>query len=407
MGVRSFRAFAAGSLVTVAVVVAGPSASAAGACGPGLTEYTFDLRTGSVGGAAIATGAPDTDWRVGGVPTQGTPPVSDYVVPGADRSWVAPDTSPTGVTRIRYTMNAPLGGTILAFSLRYAADNGVTFELNGAPLGGYPAPVSTLDHSGFNTERTLSVAGRTALVGANVLDALVDNTGGPLALLVSGTVTICGPNATCDATGVLVRANGSDVVRRDTWLYTDVPPVARPIGTAPAEPVPATVRTAALTDGTYSVPGVATVTVRGGYARCATGRTYAAAYAHAGAADVTVTTPLTTPPTTLHFRGLAEEVEVSYDGVRTTTAGTCRLGELSVNGGPFLSMCPAPASLVFSPYVKVLLHEDGPLSPVPPDGFVHARRVALHAFVDGPGTADVEVVVGYVDAALVPPVPPV
>lgn len=407
MGVRSFRAFVAGSLVAVAVVAAGPRAAAAGACGPGVTEHTYDLRTGSVGGVAIATGAPDTDWLVGGAATQGTPAVSDYVVPGADRSWITLAMSPIGTTRVRYTMNAPSGGTILGFTLRYAADNGVTFELNGDPLGGYPAPASAVDHSGFNTERALNVTSRRALVGANVLDALVDNTGGPLALLVGGTVTICVANAVCTATGVLVRANGSDVVRHETTAFAAAPPIARPAGPAPAEPVPANVTTDALTDGTYFVPGVATVTVRGGFARCAPGLTYAAVYGYAGAADVTVTTPLTTPPTTIQVRGLAEEAEVSYDGVTTGTASFCRLGEISVNGGPFLQMCPAPLHLAVPPYVTVRAHDDGPVSPTAADGFAHARRIALYVLVDGPGTADVEVLVGYVDAALVPPTPPV
>ncbi|HVF06848.1 MAG TPA: hypothetical protein VNA20_18570 [Frankiaceae bacterium] len=400
MGVRPARVLAALLLVPATVVFA-PTAAHAGDCAEGTYHRTFDVRTGSAGGVALPLGAADPDWLVGGVAATTTPPVSSYVIPGAGLRWItAPDPYVVGVTRFRYAFDVPGGGTILGYTFSYAADNGVTFELNGAPLGGYPAPVSSSDPSGFNTTRTITVSGRAAVDGVNVFDALVQNTSGPLAVLVSGEIHVCSPAATCHATGLAIRANGSDVVRYgDATAVSSPASGTRPHVPGPVPPSPAVDNAAALAFGSNTVTGVATVSYRGVYGRCVAGTGYAAVYGEAGVAEVVVTTPLTTPPTTITLRGVDERAELYVDNGTVVTTTSCDTVDLTA----IVDVCAPPLNLA-APPVSVIVHD---VRPVPNDGRVHSHRAAIHVFVDGPGTNDVEVIVGAVDVGLaVPATPP-
>lgn len=400
MGVRPARVMAALLLVPATVVFA-PAAAHAGDCEVGTYHRTFDVRTGSAGGSALALSAPDPDWLVNGTPATTTPVVSSYVVPGPALRWVtAPGPSTLGVTRFRYSFELPGGGAILGYSFTYAADNGVTFELNGTPLGGFPAPASPSDPSGFNTSRTLTVAAQTAVDGVNVFDALVENTGGPLALLVSGEIHVCAPDAICHATGLAIRARGTDVVREGEATAVSSPgPGTRPAGFGPVPPAPAVDNAADFSSGTYSVPGVATVSYRGVYGRCVAGTDYAAVYGEAGVADVVIKTPLTTPPTTITLRGVEERAELYVETGSVVTATACHTAEVTLNSTSIFSLCPPPLHLAVPP-VTVVVHDT---LPVPNDGRVHSHRAAIYVFIDGPGNNDVEVVVGAVDVGLAGP----
>ena len=73
--------------------------------------------------------------------------------------------------------------------LWYAADNGVTFYLNGTPIGGFdPAGA---DPTAFQQERPLAYAGPLIQDGTNVLDAVVTDYGVATGLLVRGGYSGC------------------------------------------------------------------------------------------------------------------------------------------------------------------------------------------------------------------------
>lgn len=87
-------------------------------------------------------------------------------------------------TRFRTTFEVPENSYLNRLDLRYAADNGVTFFLNGVPIGGFdPSPA---DVSAFQVEHPLAYAGPLLQEGTNVLDAVVTDYGVATGLLVRG-----------------------------------------------------------------------------------------------------------------------------------------------------------------------------------------------------------------------------
>jgi hypothetical protein len=92
-------------------------------------------------------------------------------------------------TTFRTTFDVPANSYLNRLDLRYAADNGVTFYLNGVPIGGFdPSPA---DVTAFNQERPLAYAGPLIQDGTNVLDAVVTDYGVATGLLVRGGYNGC------------------------------------------------------------------------------------------------------------------------------------------------------------------------------------------------------------------------
>lgn len=108
-----------------------------------------------------------------------------------------------GTTRFRTTFDVRDNSYLNRLDLTYAADNGVTFYLNGAPIGGFdPAGA---DPTAFQQERPLAYAGPLIRVGTNVLDAVVTDYGVATGLLVRGRYSGClawsrGPGVCLDFT---------------------------------------------------------------------------------------------------------------------------------------------------------------------------------------------------------------
>lgn len=77
----------------------------------------------------------------------------------------------------------------MRLDLEYAADNAVTFLLNGTPIGGIP--VATATTSAFTQLHSLVYAGSLLHDGENRLDAVVTDHGVATGLLVRGSMTGC------------------------------------------------------------------------------------------------------------------------------------------------------------------------------------------------------------------------
>ena len=232
--------------VLAAVIIAAPVASAASASAaeqlPVLPEtrcdiaastagtsvrvgtVTEDLGTGRVNGARVpADGRVDDTWTV---PAK-SPDYAYDIAPHpawlavTDADWInsRPDYASTGTsgpvvvdtdavlgpiatlqpvgpisllpskTTFRAKFTVPPQSFLNRLNLSYAADNGVTFKLNGVVIGGYDPP--TADASAFQQARPLVYTGPLLREGLNYLDAVVTDYGVATGLLVRGGYDGC------------------------------------------------------------------------------------------------------------------------------------------------------------------------------------------------------------------------
>jgi len=114
-------------------------------------------------------------------------------------------------TTFRATFEVSQDSFLNRLNLSYAADNGVTFYLNGTPIGGFdPAGA---DPTAFTQMRPLVYAGPLIVDGTNTLDAVVTDYGVATGLLVNGGYEGC-----------LVRyAAGTCVDVRESTVYAYQP----------------------------------------------------------------------------------------------------------------------------------------------------------------------------------------
>lgn len=160
----------------------------------GVISYSprpIDLGTGEQNYVRDPMGAVDTKWRTG--PT-GTGPAystwsSAWYSGSTISNWITGPPGGPGITRYQVTFDAGNAGTTGGLALRFAADNDVTFSLNGVEIGGYAG--GPTDPSSFNQLHDLSVANVPLRPGPNVLEAVVTDYGGLTGLLVEGGAYVC------------------------------------------------------------------------------------------------------------------------------------------------------------------------------------------------------------------------
>jgi hypothetical protein len=92
-------------------------------------------------------------------------------------------------TTFRATFDIAQSSYLNRLNLSYAADNGVTFYLNGTVIGGFD-PVGA-DTTAFTQMRPLVYSGHLLVDGTNVLDAVVTDYGVATGLLVTGGYEGC------------------------------------------------------------------------------------------------------------------------------------------------------------------------------------------------------------------------
>jgi hypothetical protein len=193
------------------------------------TEH-IDLATGWDGAARIAATEPDDDWDVVTATSEAdaysVTPHSAWIDTAPDAGWInakktyessgtggivtgtavvgrtiggavdggvatagpLPEVGPTKTT-FRRVFELPRQSFLERLDLEYAADNGVTFFLNGVAIGGFDPTVE--DSSAFTQRRPLVYAGPLLHDGANVLDAVVTDYGVATGLLVRGGYDGC------------------------------------------------------------------------------------------------------------------------------------------------------------------------------------------------------------------------
>ena len=119
----------------------------------------------------------------------------------------------TSTTTFRTTFTLPPEVVARHLDIAYAADNGVTFLLNGTPIGGFDPPASasiTTQHSAFNQMRPLVYSGPFH-DGLNVLDAVVSDHGVATGVIVRGAVRGCAVRGLDPTTCVTVGKDGRPV----------------------------------------------------------------------------------------------------------------------------------------------------------------------------------------------------
>lgn len=236
MRTARYRLATAAALAVVATSLFTTEAAAlrCAATSGGITvmPWSADVRTAEDGGSIIPYGQQDLDWWV--VPTDGptysVAPHPSWTATIPNANWINStrtyDSNPatgtgglrdvldrvgvalpfvTTQTTFRTTFQVPANSFLAQLDLQYAADNGVTFFLNGVPIGGYD-PVPT-EPSAFQQVRTLTWAG-TFKDGANTLDAVVSDDGVATGLLVGGTATACAPGKVPPGTCVYATPTG-------------------------------------------------------------------------------------------------------------------------------------------------------------------------------------------------------
>lgn len=117
----------------------------------------------------------------------------------------------TTTTTFRTTFTLPPEVVNRSLNIEYAADNGVTFLLNGHPIGGFNPPVTAsiaTQQSAFNQYRPL-VATAWFQDGLNVLDAVVSDYGVATGVIVRGAVHGCAVRGLDPTTCVTVDPRGS------------------------------------------------------------------------------------------------------------------------------------------------------------------------------------------------------
>lgn len=154
-----------------------------------------DVGTGSHGYVQDPLHSQDSKWFYG---TQGAfsiPRNGAWYASGTNNwiNWRDTDASsgfpyPTRTYTMTFTL--PAGTTWVDLDLRYAADNGVLFKLNGVPIGSYSTTGS--DPSAFKQLHSIHVTDVTSVaVGTNTLEAIVSDFGGYTGLLVEGSLSAC------------------------------------------------------------------------------------------------------------------------------------------------------------------------------------------------------------------------
>ena len=155
----------------------------------------IDIGTGSNNGAPIAVGTHDPKWFSGSqgayrIATNGawySQSTTNGWINWQNTDWSSFPYAPQTYT---LTFTLPAGTTWIDLDLRFAADNGVTFTLNGVPIGSYSTTGS--DPSAFKQLHTIHVTDASSVVaGTNTLQAVVNDFGGYTGLLVEGGLSAC------------------------------------------------------------------------------------------------------------------------------------------------------------------------------------------------------------------------
>jgi hypothetical protein len=181
---------------------------------PRCVDTTTDVSTGSNNGAAIAIGATDSHWTVqppGGNVAQAVAiprGAISWVVPLAGTQWISssPTAGPAGlyVYKFNFDLGKEWPGRNCRLSLRYAVDNDMTMQLDGAPPFASTAGLA----NPFTHFNTLNPAGTqvSSSTGPHVLTVNVTNTSGPTGLLISGKI-VC----TCKGNGPVPIEAATDI----------------------------------------------------------------------------------------------------------------------------------------------------------------------------------------------------
>jgi hypothetical protein len=138
-------------------------------------------------------------------------------------------------TTFRTTFDLPALSIARTLNLQFAADNGVTFTLNGVPIGGYdlPVPAGTLPPAAaFNTLHTLVWSGAGFVDGVNTLDATVTDYGVATGLIVLGSANACVPGVSL--------YQGCVSVSKDHLSFVSYSPAPHDLGTGEAGSTPFT-----------------------------------------------------------------------------------------------------------------------------------------------------------------------
>jgi hypothetical protein len=173
--------------------------SPASACLAAQTEFPYVLSTGSSAGTADPFGTVDSEWLLTSAPlpiglTVPKPVFSvkrypSWIEPRPIANWIHPDATgnvsgPAGTYVFRTAFNVPWPMTVESLAFQFAADNSVTFYLNGNNIGSVPGP------TGFAQWHTLYLA-NPPVGQVNILEAHVVNDGGPYGLVVAGGANLC------------------------------------------------------------------------------------------------------------------------------------------------------------------------------------------------------------------------
>jgi hypothetical protein len=155
-----------------------------------------DVGTGSHGYVQDALHTRDSKWFYGAQGAYSIPTNGAWYGQSGTNNWINwQDTDwssgfPYPPRTYTLTFTVPAGATWVDLDLRYAADNGVTFRLNGVPIGSYSTTGS--DPSAFKQLHTIHVTDVTSVVaGVNTLEAIVNDFGGYTGLLVEGSLSAC------------------------------------------------------------------------------------------------------------------------------------------------------------------------------------------------------------------------
>jgi hypothetical protein len=408
---RSAALVAALSLVPV--LSATRVAVAAAGCPSGTGPLPVTLTTGlDDNGVALPANAQDPHWTLVSSPVSATPAAAytrlahtSWEDPGPIGRWLTdgPNTvvAPAGTYTYEWTFAMPTNGAASGgFTFLFASDNGVSFTFNGVAIGDDGIPPVSGDHAPFAHLHTLTVPAPAYQAGVNRLRAAVQNVDGPVGLFVYGSLNVCDTRSACEAHGVLVVHSGTPerfghAKATNTPTNTVVPPAWT---TFHAPLAPSDDQYDAVAEERYVVGGVA-LHVEGAYASCALATGYRDAYGRGGVASVEVGNAYLGTPAAF-VRAAEQRAQVWVGPTGPMHATDCALGSAHAGTGPVVRSC-GPATVEQGP-VRVTFGETwGPA--LEADGLTHVRSAAVHVFVDGPFTDDVDVYLGYVDVATVTP----
>ena len=148
----------------------------------------IDLGTGEQGYVPDPIGSVDTKWRTGPLGTNNAFSVTPHPawVTSTTSNWIS--VSPTrtatpGVYTYRLDFAVPLDISYGGVLFQFAADNDVTFTLNGSPIGGAV--------NSYGALQTISLASAPLVPGTNTLIANVTEYGVVTGLLVQGGAYVC------------------------------------------------------------------------------------------------------------------------------------------------------------------------------------------------------------------------